>query len=185
MKRKTIDGGFSLVEMVVAMGILSIFLPFMISMMANATTASNVAMTSSQNSVSASSISKVLENDIKRSGTFRSYYNTTNGNVHTIRMARADGKCVAWKIDSGNAQRIETDATKLTSTWPNIDWNKSTIYSDKANTVGNEAVFTWVDGTTDQGKLQYKIQLGDKNAATIIEGIVEPEVISNGRGYCW
>lgn len=185
MKRKFDDNGFSLSEMVIAVAVLSAFIPFMASMMMTATNARDVALTTSMNSLSSSSITTVLENDIKRSGTFKSYYNTTTGNVHTIRMARADGMCVAWKVDGGKANRIETDGTKLSATWPNIDWNKATTYSDKASPVGSEAAFTWVDGTRDKGKLQYKIQLGDKKAASIIEGVIEPEVVSNGKGYCW
>lgn len=182
MKRKTNVEGFSLVEMVVAMGILSIFIPIMVSMMVTATTARNVAIQTSKNSSSSSAISSVLENDIKRSGTFQSY--PSSGKINTIYMAQADGKCVAWRIENGNIQRAEVDGTKLTSIWK-ISWDKAPVYSDKANGVGTEGVFTWVDGTRDKGKLQYKIQLGDKKAASIIESVVLPEVTGNGKGYCW
>ena len=184
MKRKTNVEGFSLVEMVVAMGILSIFIPIMVSMMVTATTARNVAIQTSKNSSSSFAISSVLENDIKRTGTFKSEPNS--GKINTIYMSQADGKCVAWRIENGNIQRAEVDGTKLTRTWDlDSNWKNAPVYSDKANGVGTEGVFTWVDGTRDKGKLQYKIQLGDKKAASIIENVVLPEVTGNGKGYCW
>ena len=183
MKRKTNDNGFSLVEMVVAMTLLSIFIPFMASMMVTATKARNTSMAISQNSTSASAISTVLENDIKRSGTFVSY--PASGPVNAIRMAKADGTCVAWRIAGGKVQRAEIDGTKLTAPWPNIDWNKASTYSDKSSLVNGEEAFTWIDGTNNEGRLQYKIQLGDKNGGNIVQGIIGPEVASNGKGYCW
>lgn len=184
MKRKINVEGFSLVEMDVAMGILSIFIPTMVSMMVTATTARDVAMQTSKNSSSGSAISSVLENDIKRSGTFQSY--PSSGKINTIRMSQADGKCVAWRVHNGLAQRIETDGTKLTKTWElDSNWKNAQTFSDKANFVGNEESFTWIDGTRNQGRLQYRIQLGDKNAASIIENVVLPEVTGNGKGYCW
>ena len=183
MKRKTNDNGFSLVEMVVAMALLSIFIPFMASMMVTATKARNTSMAISQNSTSASAISTVLENDIKRSGTFYSDY-SADGKINTVRMAKTDGTCVAWRVVGGKVQRAETDGTKLTSTWPTIAWANQPVYSEKANAVGEEA-FTWIDGTNNEGRLQYKIQLGDKNGGNIVQGLIEPEVASNGKGYCW
>ena len=184
MKRKTNDNGFSLVEMVVAMTLLSIFIPFMASMMVTATKARNTSMAISQNSTSASAISTVLENDIKRSGTFYSDY-SADGKINTVRMAKTDGTCVAWRVVDGKAQRAETDGTKLTSAWTTIAWANQPVYSEKANAVGDEQLFTWIDGTNNEGRLQYKIQLGDKNGGNIVQGIIEPEVASNGKGYCW
>ena len=182
MKRKTNDNGFSLVEMVVAMALLSIFIPFMASMMVTATKARNASMAISQNSTSASAISTVLENDIKRSGTFTSQ--TKDGKINTVKMAKSDGTCVAWRVDDNKAQRVETDGTKLTGVWQ-LNWDKSSDYSNKANAVGDEAPFTWIDGTNNEGRLQYKIQLGDKNGGNIVQGLIEPKVASNGKGYCW
>lgn len=183
MKRKMNKDGFSLVEMVVAMAILSIFIPVMAGMMMSATKARNVAVDISQNTNSVAAISTVLENDIKRSGSFKSY--SAGSNIHTVRMAKADGTCVAWRVSGGKMQRAEVDGTKLTAAWPDITWANQPVYAESANLTESGTIFTWVDGVRNQGKLEYKVLLGDKKSGSIVQSVIEPEVAINGQGYCW
>lgn len=165
--------GFSLVELVIAMGILGIFMPVVVGMMNSAITTRESAETITGNVMNSSAIVQLFNRDFEQATAM------TIVDENHIKMRTQDGTCIDWKIED-NALLTAKSNTAITeddtTTW-------TTIY-DKVNTPKNFGE----DGEAfaqDDNTFIYDIILGDDKSTNTVAGEITPIVTSTSPGQCW
>lgn len=165
--------GFSLVELVIAMGILGIFMPVVVGMMNSAITTRESAETITGNVMNSSAIVQLFNRDFEQATAM------TIVDENHVKMRTQDGTCIDWKIKDNallTAKSNTAIAEDDTTTW-------TTIY-DKVNTPKDlgETGETFVQ---NDNTLVYDIILGDDKSTNTVAGEITPIVTSTSPGQCW
>lgn len=173
------SNGFSLVEMVIAMAILSIFMPVVINLMNVSINASKTAETITSNNMNSSMISTVFEKDFKDATAAK----VMNDAGTHIKLRTSNGTCKDWKVDENshellsksNAEGAVTEAQE----WVVVHDNASVAKSDDNSTL--LPVFVYSGGT-----LTYNIEVGsENNNSKTINDSITSVVAQASQGKCW
>lgn len=178
--KKKKESGFSLVEMVVAMGIFAIFTPVIVGLMNSAILARNTADVATKNIMNASTINVLLTRDIESSGAIK-----VESPEH-IKMRTIDNVCKEWKIENGSLMTTKIDeesidpATGINAT----DQNWEVVY-EKVKSGTNEEDNTLNAFVYENGTLNYNLILGDDSREDKMNGSITPDVAATSPGNCW
>lgn len=178
--KKKKESGFSLVEMVVAMGIFAIFTPVIVGLMNSAILARNTADVATKNIMNASTINILLTRDIESSGAIK-----VESPEH-IKMRTIDNVCKEWKVQDGSLIRIEKDAEELSSNdeIAGTDPGWTEVY-EKVKSGTNEEDNTLNAFVYENGTLNYNLILGDDSREDKMNGSITPDVAATSPGNCW
>lgn len=189
------NNGFSLIELVVAMGILMIFMPTVIGLMHSSIIARDSAKTNNMNNMNTSTINLMLKKDIESSVAV-----STTNNGKTLRMATKEGAtagdgdgvtCREWRVD-GNGNLVRGNSiSKLPTATGTQDTYKTTwttVYDKVFERDSETPVFEYNDKT-----MKYEMKLGDKDNGVVIRGLAKSEQAVEAprnatygtKGICW
>lgn len=174
---KNNSAGFSLVEMVVALGVLMVFTPVIVGMMEVSLDGRKSASVASANLMNARNIETMLTEDL------------TNANAMTIendgtllKLKLSSGVCKDWKLDGTTLKHTEnnTGPVEASAEWiPVYDKVQEAPTDDTDDT--DEA---FSDGLNNG--VTYKFKLGEDGVSTnVMSKNVVPTVAATSQGNCW
>ena len=177
--------GFSLVELVVAMSILTLIMPATVGIMKAATQYKDVALENNRNIINSSSFDKIFRIDIEKASAIKVQ---SSNHIKIFKKDKDGFVCKDWRIQSNvlKSKRSSTSIPDELPTTPSSDVNKwenwTNIFNDtpiKAGTSNKAFVY-------ENGYVKYDLTIGKDKTANNYSGKVSPKAIaSSAKNICW
>lgn len=160
--------GFTMVESVTTIFLMTIILPVFVIMISSALNTREVSNSLMSNTVNTASAQTSLNNDIETASAVK----IVDGNILNLRSQ--DGVCKAWKIKDGSLVRANSDAAITTDS----DWLAVGEYFAPI-----ESVDLFAENSS--GAVGYNFKVGKAAVTNELRGSATPSSASSGAGDCW
>jgi len=168
------DSGFTLIEMVVAIGILMIFMPTVVGLMDIALSSSKSAEVSASNIMNSTRIKNEMNKDIKNANAI----SLDSSGTH-LKMKLNDGSCKDWMLQGSNLEYSSNPNGPVKSKEDGGNW--AVAYDKVENSLSGNLPFVY----NQDNSVEYNFTLGNDLNKNDISGSVTPVVVATSPGNCW
>lgn len=168
------SAGFSLLEMVIAMGVLMTFTPVIVGMMEVSLDGRKSASVASANLMNSRNIETMLTEDLTNANAVKIENDGT-----LLKMKLSNGVCKDWKLDGTTLKHTENKAGPVAT---DAEWIP---VHDKVQEVSTATTDNAFSLGANNG-LTYKFKLGEDGVNTnVMSKNVVPTVAATSQGNCW
>lgn len=187
--------GFSLVELVVAMGILMLIMPSTVGIMKAATTYKEKSLQNNRNVVHSSAFNTIFRGDIENAVAIKivpkSESGIPDGDYIKLKIVKRSSTgttsyiCKDWRKGAGEDGLLKSAKSSTSISKPSSTvWNTSTwsdIFDGSPTRAGSSGtIFNY-----ENGVVKYNIELGKDGMVDDYKGIIAPKIAPMSSSPCW